>query len=140
MNANGGKEWVALAMKMDDLTEHEYIRKHILEYKGVPEKDEKIDYEKEKEIIYRQMEPIFQLCRNRILMGRFRYGPNVGMSHFDCTKEIQRCLSLYLLTRNTEQLIDLMNYAYLEFRFGTHPDRHFTSSDDEEHSDGGHKW
>lgn len=139
MTVNGGKTWEQLAMKLDNLTEHQYIRKHILEYGGVADQ-EKIDYQSESDLIHRQTEEVFSLCRNRLVMGRFRYGSNLTTNHFNCIPAIQRKLKLYIDTGNMEALIDLINYTYLEYRFGTNPKKHFSATDDEDHASGEHKW
>ena len=134
------KEWAELAAKMDNLTDHEYIRKHILEYAGVPDEVRSIDHKKESAIIQQQTEEVFRLCRNRLLMGRYRYGPVSTLNHFDSTETMASKLEAYKDTRNTEALIDLINYAYLEYRFGTHPDKHFSAIDDGKHMPEKHRW
>lgn len=131
--------WDQLAGMMDDLTEHQYIRKHILESAGISD-IKPLDYEYEKALIEKQTSEVFSLCVNRLLMGRFRYGPNVGQSHFNCIPTIEKKIKRYKETGNMECLLDAINYLYLEFRFGTNPKKHFSATDDEDHASGEHKW
>jgi len=73
-------------------------------------------------------------------MGRFRYGPNSGQSHFNCLPSIKSKIKLYEETNNTEALIDAINYIYLEIRYGTNPNKYFHATDDEDHASKKHKW
>lgn len=116
------------------MKEHEVIRKHIYDQKGIAEKDIGVDYEGQKAAVYRSMEQFFTLQRNRILMGRFRYGEFDEKRALDCKDDLERILRAYILTRNTELLVDLANYAWIEFEHGTHPNKHFSPIDDGEHS------
>ena len=75
--------------------------------------------------------------RNRLLMGRFRYGAlrrqekggynNIGSA-------IHR-LKLYRRTGNLEHLVDAANLCLVEFVTGDHPNRHFEATDDGVHTD-----
>jgi len=128
--------WAQLAAKMDNLTEHEYIRKHIYEYKGIAQHDQRINVEAQKHLIEAFTNKLFTLCKNRLLMGRFRYGAwdeeYFNRPH-DHARALERLAKRYKKSRNTELLVDLINYAWLEFFFGTHPDKHFHATDDEDH-------
>lgn len=128
------REWARIAAKMDSATCHEYIRKHILEYKGIPGREVSVNgYEDLWKAVKESMEPFLRLMRNRILMGRFRYG-EFGKRHIDAVEDMKRLLKQYETTRNTEFLVDLANYAWIEFKHGTHPDKHFEAIDDGAHS------
>jgi len=71
---------------------------------------------------------------NRLLMGRLRYGPKDGSGPaYNYAKSIADKVRLYMETGNTECLVDIGNYCMLEFRFGAHPNRHFSSTDDSDH-------
>jgi hypothetical protein len=77
----------------------------------------------------------FKLMFNRLLMGRLRYGrKKPDAPKYDFVKAIETKLKLYRKTRNLELMVDIGNYAMLEFHIGDHPDSHFTPYDD----DGGH--
>lgn len=73
-------------------------------------------------------------------MGRFRYGSNIGLSHFNCVPSINSKIKLYEKSGNVEALIDAINYILLEIRFGTNPKKRFNVTDDEDHADQQHKW
>lgn len=76
-----------------------------------------------------------QYMFNRLLMGRLRYGPKTSTkTKYNYAKSIESKIKLYMETGNTEILVDIGNYAMLEFRFGEHPSRHFSAKDDEDHA------
>jgi hypothetical protein len=69
-----------------------------------------------------------------LLMGRLRYGPKDSSAPpYDYAGSIEDKIKLYKETGNTELLVDIGNYAMLEFRFGKHPNRHFAATDDAHH-------
>lgn len=79
-------------------------------------------------------ENFLKLMWNRLLMGRLRYGPKKGKAPaYAYAKSIQDKIKLYVETGNTELLVDIGNYAMLEFRFGKHPNKHFAATDDADH-------
>lgn len=68
---------------------------------------------------------------NRLLMGRLRYGPKTkDAPRYDYLKAIRDKLTLYEQTGNDELLVDIGNYAMLEYRHGDHPLKHFSAFDD----------
>lgn len=81
-------------------------------------------------------EQFLRLMFNRLLMGRLRYGskrPSPNQVRYNYTKSVKDKIDLYEKTGNTEHLIDIANYAMLEFRHGTHPNKHFSATDDTDH-------
>ena len=80
-----------------------------------------------------------QLCRNRLAVGGYRYSrmndPEEG--HFEWVQAIIDRATLYQETGNDELLIDVANFAMVEFLKGRHPKKHFTSMEDVEHVKGG---
>jgi hypothetical protein len=72
---------------------------------------------------------------NRLLMGSFRYGlmsdPDKWTS--DLIAGARKKLASYEDTGNREHLVDLANYARLEFMHPSHPHAHFRAEDDHEH-------
>lgn len=74
--------------------------------------------------------------RYRLIMGALRYGRinAPGKKQFDRPVDIIRRIKLYLETRNLEHLVDAANLCMLEFEEGKHPDRHFLSQDNTEHT------
>ncbi len=83
-----------------------------------------------------EWDPAFShACRQRLVMGLFRYGPINRKTELNYQRinDAMRRLSLYRETGNVELLMDVANLAMLEFRHGTHPQRHFHPSDDGQH-------
>jgi hypothetical protein len=75
-----------------------------------------------------------QLMWNRLLMGRIRYGSKRRSKVvYDYSGSIKEKIALYISSGNLEYLVDIGNYAMLEFRHGKHPNRHFEANDDAEH-------
>ena len=77
------------------------------------------------------------LMRNRLIMGAMRYETfddkrRTGCS-YDYIASITSRLKKYQETGNTEHLVDAANCLMLEFEFGNHPTKHFSSIDDGEH-------
>ena len=72
------------------------------------------------------------LMRNRLLMGRFRYGkmgdPQKG--DYDCISSAITRLRLYQQTGNLEHLPDVANLCLVEFVHSKHPKKHFAAHDD----------
>jgi hypothetical protein len=67
-------------------------------------------------------------------MGRLRYGSKrPGHARYNYVKSVKEKIDLYEKTGNTEYLVDISNYCMLEFRHGTHPNKHFSASDDDHH-------
>ena len=117
---------------------HSLLRNRLMEKAGISNFC-KADLEAEKPFIENILTTIFNLCRNRLFMGFFRYGSNKNLNMFDVSKDIIKKARLYQKTHNTEILVDIINYCALEFSLGTHPDKHWKATDDEDHARG-HKW
>jgi hypothetical protein len=73
------------------------------------------------------------LMRNRLVMGYLRYGPMTGKPVAGHTEKytdyIRAKLHAYVITGNTEMLVDLANLAMMEFVMGDHPNKHFKAID-----------
>jgi hypothetical protein len=76
------------------------------------------------------------LLRNRMVMGRFRYGhlAGEGKADWDRLSRIEKEVIAYRVDGNDERLIDIANMCQLEFTEGKHPNKHFASSDDAAHN------
>lgn len=74
--------------------------------------------------------------QNRILVSHYKYGwmkdtyPQLAQA----VKEIEPRLKKYYETGNTEWLIDIANFAMIEFMHPSVPDAHFKGTDSEESS------
>lgn len=86
--------------------------------------------ELEKEIDMVWCDKFFVLMRNRLKMGRLRYGKHKGQSSYNLVGAIEAKLKLYKQTGNDELMVDIGNYAMLQFSIGTHPNKHFSAHDD----------
>jgi hypothetical protein len=76
-----------------------------------------------------------ELMWNRLLMGFLRYGPKGPKTpKYDYVEAIKTKLKLYEETGNIEMMVDIGNYAMLEYRYGEHPDKHFSAHDDVGHA------
>ena len=80
----------------------------------------------------------YQLMRNRLIMGSFRYQTFEQKRKmkwdYDTASEAIVRIQRYQETGNTEHLVDAANMCLLEFEFGEHPKKHFESVDDGEHA------
>lgn len=62
-----------------------------------------------------RMKKFFQMMLNRILQGTFRYDPpSKDQNYLDC---LEKELNVYKRTGNKEHLLNIGNYAMLEFYY-----------------------
>lgn len=72
--------------------------------------------------------------KNRIIVSHYKYGwmaqtyPELAQA----VKSIQARLDKYLATGNREWLIDIANFAMIEFMYPSHKDAHFRATDSQE--------
>jgi hypothetical protein len=70
---------------------------------------------------------------NRMVVGYAKYGSwKVNRYEVDIWKNIETRWNKYRETGNTEFLIDLANFAMMEFSMPLHPDAHFKPTDSNE--------
>ena len=76
-----------------------------------------------------------RLMRNRLLMGRYRYGlmQRTDALQYDRVGSAMDRLRKYTEHGNTEHLVDVANLMLLEFEHGQHPRKHFMAQDDSRH-------
>lgn len=75
-----------------------------------------------------------RLMRNRLLMGAYRYGLLYDRERppMNYVKSIRKRAKLYWKTGNQEYLVDIANFALLEFvRKNCHPNPFFSAIDDD---------
>lgn len=114
-------------MKISD-----HIRNHLLESLGMPDSITSLDILKETE-----WDNDFEsLMRNRLIMGRFRYGPfkNINRTTEKIIENIKDRADKYLAERNTEYLVDISNLCMKLFATDEHPLKHFKAHDDKNHT------
>lgn len=76
-------------------------------------------------------EDFIQKMRNRIVVSHYKYGwmrdtyPEIG----DAIASLKERLELYEKTGNLEHLIDVANFAMIEFMLPRHPKAHFEAQD-----------
>lgn len=68
---------------------------------------------------------------NRVAMGYQKYGPKEKVDT-QWVESIEMRIEKYRQTGNTEWLIDIANYAMLEFMQPRHPNAHFRATDSHE--------
>lgn len=78
-------------------------------------------------------EDFVQKMRNRIVMSHYKYGwmsetyPEIG----DAIASLEERLELYKKTGNLEHLIDVGNFAMIEYMRPRHKNAHFEAEDSE---------
>jgi hypothetical protein len=115
---------------------HDFLRERLEHRAGILPPVEKITLkELMDEVMATTWDTNFlELMQNRLYMGRLRYGSKkTGGARYNYTKSVAEKIRLYEETGNTELLVDIANYCMLEFRFGRHPNRHFSATDDAHH-------
>lgn len=77
-----------------------------------------------------------ELMRNRLVMGAFRYDKmrTPGKPQYDRIESCLMRLRKFQETGNLEHLVDVANLCLMEFVEGCHPKKHFSSTDDGEHT------
>lgn len=76
-----------------------------------------------------------ELMRNRLIMGAIRYGKlcEQGKPTYERAKTMAKKVALYVETKNKEVLVDLANYAMIEFIEPTEEGTFFSATDDMNH-------
>jgi hypothetical protein len=78
------------------------------------------------------------LMRNRLIMGSLRYGRQADQksagAQFDYAGDAMTRIRAFQRSGNTEHLVDAANLLLLEFKIGSHPNKHFNASDDAYHT------
>ena len=75
-----------------------------------------------------------KLMQDAMVLSFYKYGPiNEGFPHkVDAIKSLKNRLEKYLETGNTEWLVDVSNFAMIEFLHPRHPNAHFQGTDGDE--------
>lgn len=73
-------------------------------------------------------ENFLQLMHNRLLFGCCRYGPALK-DPLSFLGRMKIAIQQYEANGNTEKLVDVANYAFLEFANPQHKDAHFEADD-----------
>ena len=87
-------------------------------------------------LISQWSEEFERLQRNRLVLGALRYG-NIGAkgkAEYDRISCIINRSKKYKRSGNLEFIVDVTNLCMLEFVEGDHPNKHFNSIDDGEHT------
>jgi hypothetical protein len=69
-----------------------------------------------------------ELRKNRMVVSYHKYGPlseNYGNKLVKAVNNLEKRLELYKQTGNTEYLLDVANFAMIEFMYPQHPKAHF---------------
>lgn len=73
-----------------------------------------------------------ELCKNRMVMSYYKYGPikeNYGNKLVSSIDNLQKRIDLYNKTGNTEYLVDIANFAMIEYMYPQHVKSHFKPTD-----------
>ena len=68
------------------------------------------------------------LMKNRMIMSFYKYGPikeNYGNRLVKAIPNLEKRLNMYKETGNTEYLVDIANFAMIEYMYPQHPKAHF---------------
>jgi hypothetical protein len=87
------------------------------------------------EILATEFSPQFvELMKNRVAISYYKYGMlKDGYPHkVDAIGSLGERLRRYAETGNTEWLVDVANFAMIEFMFPRHSSAHFEGTDDED--------
>jgi hypothetical protein len=79
----------------------------------------------------RKLNEIIQQCKNRMDVSYYKYGPareNFGGGRVDAIGSLERCLDKFRKTKNTEYLMDVVNYAVFRILFPL-PGEYFRATD-----------
>jgi hypothetical protein len=75
------------------------------------------------------------LMTNRMVLGTLRYGRwqdnKKNKVKYDRVGSIRKRLDLFEQTGNSEYLVDIANFAMIEFEISDHPNLHFSPKDDD---------
>uniref|UniRef100_A0A6M3IDD0 Uncharacterized protein n=1 Tax=viral metagenome TaxID=1070528 RepID=A0A6M3IDD0_9ZZZZ len=107
----------------------EYIREHL--YNSLTRKIPDLENLKKTE----WSDEFERLMRNRLIMGRFRYG-SIGLSNRptkSIIEDIKRRADLYIEDPNIEYMVDIANLAMKIFVADPNPNKYFKSEDDKIH-------
>lgn len=77
-----------------------------------------------------------ELCRNRLVMGAFRYGlmKDQDYNKYNLVREIKERLSLYEESSNLEHIVDAANICMLQFVKGSRNGEEMRPVDDGRHT------
>jgi hypothetical protein len=87
--------------------------------------------EKNKILATEFSEAFVQGMKDRMIMSFFKYGPiaDAYPHKVSSLESLQKRIDKYMETGNTEFLIDVANFAMIEFMRPAHPNAHFRSTD-----------
>jgi uncharacterized protein YjgD (DUF1641 family) len=78
-------------------------------------------------------EDFIEKMKNRMVASFYKYGPVAkNAENTDEIKSLKDRLKLYEETGNTEWLVDVANFAMIEFTYPQHPKAHFRATDSDE--------
>jgi len=81
-------------------------------------------------------EKFISLMKNRMVVSYYKYGPLKSNARkelgFNPIKDLEKRLELYKETGNTEWLVDVANFAMMEFMYPIHGKAHFRPTDSSE--------
>lgn len=94
-----------------------------------------IDMDTPEKILARDFSDSFvSLMRNRIVMSHYKYGwvSDTYPELADAIESLKQRLALYEETGNLEHLVDVGNFAMIEYMRPRHPNAHFKATDSDQ--------
>jgi len=112
------------------------LREQAIEIKNDKVKEAEV-LEDFKEILKTEFSERFvQLMKNRMIVSYYKYGKLKDNAKkelgFNPIKDLKKRLEMYEMSGNTEWLVDVANFAMIEFMFPTHEKAHFRPTTSEE--------
>lgn len=74
------------------------------------------------------------LAKGKMVQAAFRYGLLRNNNHYDFLQAMKNKIALYEKTHNLELMVDVRNYAMLEFTKPQFSDAYYENEDDTEHA------
>jgi len=106
------------------------------EYAGVKEIDYAFNHIPEFDSLLQSewCEKFDQLAKNKMVQASFRYGLFKRNNEYDFIEAMKNKIALYEKTHNLELMVDVRNYAMLEFKKPKYDDAYYHAEDDTEHA------
>lgn len=80
-------------------------------------------------------EEVDKMRKNRVKVSFYKYGPakiNFGEGLVNAKNSAEMCIKKYEETKNTEYLLDAMNYLMFEFMYPSYEGAYFKATDSKE--------
>lgn len=79
----------------------------------------------------KQLDDLLKMCKDRMNVSYYKYGPakkNFGEGRVSAVGSLEKCVDKFKKTKNTEYLLDVINYALFGVMFPL-PGEYFKATD-----------